>query len=142
MGKAVKLVLLIVVLAAAARGYEYVRDWRIAEENSPDHKMDAIDLVIGRAHLQRLQEIKEKSPEFNLPALKTAMSQFRLDKGRYPRNLAELEAANLAGRAVTHDRFGQPYKLRYQAGEAILTSPGEDRQAGTDDDVRLTLALR
>ena len=142
MSRAIKLILLIVLLAAAARGYEYLRDKRIAEENSPDHQMDTVDLLIGRGHVQKYLDIKEKSPEFNLPALKTAMSQFRLDKGRYPRDLAELEVSQLAARNVTHDPFGQRYKIQYETGKAILTSPGKDKKPGTEDDIQLTLALQ
>ena len=89
-----------------------------------------------------LQDIKEKSPEFNVPALKTAMSQFYIDKGRYPQTLAELEKANLAGRNLTHDRFGQPYQLTYENRSAVLISPGQDKQKGTEDDIRLNVPLQ
>ena len=141
-GRIVKLILILAFLAVAARGYQHLRDKRIAEENSPDHKMDATDLLIGRGHVQKYLDIKEKSPEFNLPALKTAMMQFHISKGRYPQNLDELETDNLAGRSLTHDRFGQPYRLQYEGKAAVLTSPGEDKQAGTEDDIKLTLALQ
>ncbi|MFH1739511.1 MAG: hypothetical protein ABIH23_10935 [bacterium] len=142
MDRVIKLILLVILLAVAARGYQHLRAKRIAEESSPDHKMDATDLMIGRGDIQRYLDIKKNSPEFNLPALKTAMMQFHINKGRFPQNLAELETDNLAGRDLTHDRFGQPYHLKYEGRTALLTSPGEDKQAGTEDDIKLTLALQ
>ncbi len=142
MSKVVKLAILIVVVALAARGYEYVLEWRTAEEKSPNHKTDAVDLMIGRAHVERYLDIKEKSPEFNIPALKTAFSQFYLEQGRYPQSLAELERSNLVGPEATHDPFGQAYHLQYQAGQVVLTSPGKDKLAGTEDDTRLTFPLQ
>lgn len=141
MGKVVKLILLLVVVVVAIRGYQYLEDRQITEESSSEEELGTVDLLVGRGHVRRYLEIKEKRPEFNLPALKTAMSQFRVDKGRYPRNLEELEVANLAGRDVTCDPFGQAYRLQYQGKAAILTSPGKDKQAGTEDDIRLTLQL-
>jgi len=141
MSRIIKLIVLIVLLWLAAYGYQTIRDKRIAEEKSPDHKMDAADLMIGRGDIQKYLDIKEKVPEFNLPALKTVMNQFYIDKGRYPQNLAELQQDNLAGTDLTHDPFGQPYQLRYEGKNAILTSPGKDKQAGTQDDIHLTLAL-
>lgn len=139
---AIKIIILFVLLALAARGYEYLRDQRIAEEKSPDHEMDAVDTVLGRGQLKMLQDIKEKSPQFNKPALKTALSQFYIDKGRYPRTLAELENANLVGRDLTRDRFGQPFELKYENRSAILISPGQDKQKGTEDDIRLSVPLQ
>ena len=142
MDKVVKVILLFVLLAVAARGYQHLRAKRIAEESSPDHEMDATDMMIGRMHVQKYLDIKKKAPEFNLPALKTAMAEFHINKGRYPHTLAELETDNLAGWNLTHDPFGQPYQLNYQGKIAILTSPGKDKQAGTEDDIKLTLPLQ
>ncbi len=141
MNRVIKLILLIVLLWLASYAYQTLRDKRIAEEKSPDHKMDATDLMIGRGDIQKYLDIKARAPEFNLPALRTAMNQFYIDKGRYPQSLSELQQENLVGTDITHDPFGQPYQLRYEGKTAILTSPGKDKQTGTEDDIHLTLPL-
>jgi len=142
MSKVIKLVLVLLVIVFAAKGYDYLREQRVAEESSPDHEMDAADLLIGRGHVEAYLNIKEKAPKFNLPALQTAMAQFHINNGRYPRTLAELEAANLAGRDLTHDPYGQPYRLQYENRTVTLSSPGKDKQPGTEDDIELSLTLQ
>ena len=102
---------------------------------------NAVDHFIGKTHVDIYMDVKEKSESFNLPALRTAIKMFRIDHGRYPKNMKELEDSEMGNSSITRSKKGQLLDLKIIQQEAIITSPGSDRILGTTDDISQTLNL-
>lgn len=137
-----KLLAIVAVLAAGTAGYRYLRDMSWEENFSPDHEHDVVDGLVGRTAVDQYLDIREKRDQFNLPALKTALTMFYTQHGRYPRTMRELEQSGEAGRDLTRDRHGNPYELDFTAPNQIrLRSAGADRIRGTTDDVEYSLEM-
>lgn len=139
MSNGVKFVIGILVIFVLANAFRTLSEWRWKEEFSPDRKPDAIDHVIGRTSLDRLEEIKKKKDNFNLPAIKSAVMMFYTQHGRYPRSMAELEASGDLSPNYTHDQFGTPYDIRIVQDKLYLFGAGPDRIKGSTDDLKYPL---
>lgn len=65
---------------------------------------------------------------------KSAFIQYKLTKNANPKSLKDLVDAGYLPGGSELDPFRQPYELKYEGREAIISSPGEDRVRGTPDD--------
>ncbi len=89
-------------------------------------------------HLLRSRVIATKA---NIATLKTALTTFNLERGRFPEGLAELTVARdgagpfLENESVPDDAWGRPFRYTVSEGRARVRSAGPDGQFETDDDI-------
>ncbi|MBD3268188.1 hypothetical protein GF373_16105 [bacterium] len=102
---------------------------------------NAVDHFIGKTQVDIYLDVKDKADTFNIPALRTAIKMFRINHGRYPRGMKELENSEEAHSGLTRDQHGKLMDLKILKDGALITSPGSDRIMGTTDDAQYKINL-
>jgi len=111
-----------------------VFDWAVEqgkkEEKRLSEKPRSEQYIVGN-----LDRGKTGAATIQVFDYKNAFLQFKLTKGRNPKNLKEMVDEGYIQPGSEFDPFGQPYELQYVGRKAVISSPGADRVRGTPDDI-------
>ena len=83
-----------------------------------------------------LSDSKKQTAAKDIANLSSAIDMYRIQKNKCPKSVQDLKAAGIIQR-VTKDPWGGDYELKCpgEHGHVDISSPGEDGQLGTDDDI-------
>ena len=98
--------------------------------------MAMIATGISVAVLPALSDAKSDLAESNVGAIQRAAEMHMLRGNDCPSSVSDLIAAQrLPANTEENDPWGNAYRVECSGGNIVVTSPGEDGEFGSDDDV-------
>lgn len=108
---------------------------------SPDGEYDVLDGLTGNMAVDQYLKVREKSPTFNFPTIRTGVLMYMANHGRYPDRMEELTRSGELNADATRDPWGNVFEMRIEQNKLTLRSAGKDRISGTTDDVKHQMNL-